>query len=58
MIVWSVGWLVGRFTWETMAETLMKKNVSWQVLQEVDNFDDNGTRISSSFCGVLVTVRV
>lgn len=29
------------FTWETMAETLMKANVSWRVIQEIDNFDDN-----------------
>ena len=31
------------FTWETMAETLQKANVTWQVIQELDNFDDNGT---------------
>eukprot|EP00163_Fabomonas_tropica_P007383 TRINITY_DN17108_c0_g1_i1.p1 TRINITY_DN17108_c0_g1~~TRINITY_DN17108_c0_g1_i1.p1 ORF type:complete len:746 (+),score=151.01 TRINITY_DN17108_c0_g1_i1:2-2239(+) len=28
--------------WETMAETLEKANVSWVLLQETDNFDDNG----------------
>ena len=25
-----------------MGETLQKANVSWQVLQGADNFDDNG----------------
>eukprot|EP00658_Telonema_sp_P-2_P047177 TRINITY_DN3572_c0_g1_i14.p1 TRINITY_DN3572_c0_g1~~TRINITY_DN3572_c0_g1_i14.p1 ORF type:complete len:646 (-),score=152.69 TRINITY_DN3572_c0_g1_i14:61-1998(-) len=29
-------------TWETMAETLIKKNISWKVYQGQDNFDDNG----------------
>ena len=30
------------FQWETMAETLMKNNVSWKLYQGNDNFDDNG----------------
>eukprot|EP01087_Luapelamoeba_hula_P016306 TRINITY_DN5011_c0_g1_i2.p1 TRINITY_DN5011_c0_g1~~TRINITY_DN5011_c0_g1_i2.p1 ORF type:complete len:748 (+),score=82.97 TRINITY_DN5011_c0_g1_i2:70-2313(+) len=29
------------FEWETMAETLQKAGITWGVLQEHDNFDDN-----------------
>jgi phospholipase C len=37
------------FPWETMAETLMKANVTWRVFQEQDNFDDNGFAWFESF---------
>lgn len=37
------------FLWETMAETLQKANVSWRVIQEVDNFDDNAFEWFKSF---------
>jgi len=37
------------FTWETMAETLMKANVTWRVIQEIDNFDDNAFEWMASF---------
>jgi len=29
------------FNWETMGETLQNANISWKVIQEEDNFDDN-----------------
>ena len=29
------------FAWETMAETLMKNNITWKNYQGTDNFDDN-----------------
>jgi phospholipase C len=35
--------------WETMAETLQAANVSWRVLQENDNFDDNAFEWFQSF---------
>ena len=28
------------FEWETMAETLEKSNISWRVIQELDNVSD------------------
>ncbi|KAL6047517.1 phospholipase C, partial [Balamuthia mandrillaris] len=37
------------FMWETMAETLLKAGVSWRVIQEVDNFDDNAFEWFNSF---------
>lgn len=37
------------FTWETMAETLQAANVSWQVIQMKDNFDDNAFAWFASF---------
>jgi phospholipase C len=36
-------------TWETMAETLQAAGVSWRVLQENDNFDDNAFEWFQSF---------
>ena len=35
--------------WETMAETLQAAGVSWRVLQENDNFDDNAFEWFQSF---------
>lgn len=32
------------FDWETMAETLEAADISWGVIQQKDNFDDNGKR--------------
>jgi phospholipase C len=37
------------FGWPTMAETLQASNISWRVLQELDNFDDNAFEWFESF---------
>lgn len=37
------------FTWETYAESLQAANVSWRVIQELDNFDDNAFEWFESF---------
>lgn len=37
------------FTWETMAETLEGANVTWRVIQEKDNFDDNAFEWFATF---------